>query len=75
MKTLTFLSLLAGVLAATPALAAAPHERDGMLVDDQGMTLYIFGERGCRMRNRAKATARETFRPRSQRRAISHPAR
>ncbi|SAK75126.1 lipoprotein [Caballeronia temeraria] len=46
MKTLTFLALLAGVLAATPALAAAPHERDGMLVDDQGMTLYIFGGKG-----------------------------
>ncbi|MGT2471569.1 COG4315 family predicted lipoprotein [Paraburkholderia terrae] len=40
------LSMLIGLLAATPALAAAPHISDGMLVDEHGMTLYVFDGRG-----------------------------
>ncbi|SAK58270.1 hypothetical protein [Caballeronia ptereochthonis] len=43
MKTL---SILGGFLFTTSVLAAAPHVKDGMLVDEQGMTLYVFGRKG-----------------------------
>ncbi len=42
MKALILLLLLAEFLAATPARAAAPHANDGILVDEHGMTLYVF---------------------------------
>jgi predicted lipoprotein with Yx(FWY)xxD motif len=40
---------LAGIvalLAATASSAAPPHVSDGMLVDQHGMTLYVFGGKG-----------------------------
>ncbi|MFM0327826.1 COG4315 family predicted lipoprotein [Caballeronia glebae] len=40
------LLMLAGLVAATSAGAAAPQVRDGMLVDEHGMTLYIFSGEG-----------------------------
>ncbi|MEM5339743.1 hypothetical protein [Paraburkholderia azotifigens] len=43
MKALT---MLAGLLAATSALAAGPHTSGGMLVDEHGMTLYVFDGKG-----------------------------
>lgn len=43
MKAILMLSML---LAATSALAAAPHMSDGMLVDEHGMTLYVFDAKG-----------------------------
>jgi predicted lipoprotein with Yx(FWY)xxD motif len=46
MKALTLLLMLTELLAATPALAAAPHANDGMLVDEHGMTLYVFDGKG-----------------------------
>lgn len=39
-------SMLTGLLAVTSALAAAPHESNGLLVDEHGMTLYRFGGQG-----------------------------
>jgi predicted lipoprotein with Yx(FWY)xxD motif len=46
MKALSVVLMLAELLVATPALAAAPHVSDGMLVDEHGMTLYVFGGKG-----------------------------
>ncbi len=43
MKTL---SMLVGLLAVTSTFAAVPHESDGLLVDEHGMTLYVFGGNG-----------------------------
>ena len=43
MKAIT---MLTGLLAATSALAAAPHASDGILVDEHGMTLYVFDGKG-----------------------------
>lgn len=46
MKRLSIASIMGGCLFAAPALAAAPHVSDGLLVDEQGMTLYVFGGQG-----------------------------
>lgn len=43
MKALT---MFIGLFAATSALAATPHTSDGMLVDEHGMTLYVFDGKG-----------------------------
>lgn len=40
------LSMLAGLLAINTAFAAVPHESNGMLVDEHGMTLYVFDGKG-----------------------------
>jgi predicted lipoprotein with Yx(FWY)xxD motif len=40
-------ALLVALLAATGASAAAPHLGDGMLVEDRGMTLYIYAGKGA----------------------------
>lgn len=52
--------MLAVLLAATFAMAAAPHVSDGRLVDEHGMTLYLFDGKGAPDADRAKATAKET---------------
>ena len=39
--------MLAVLLAATSAMAAAPHVSDGRLVDEHGMTVYVFDGKGA----------------------------
>ncbi|MFP3558483.1 hypothetical protein SB861_48650 [Paraburkholderia sp. SIMBA_049] len=46
MKTLSIVSMLAGLLTATAAIAGAPRASDGSLVDEHGMTLYVFDGNG-----------------------------
>ncbi|CAL8481477.1 transcriptional regulator [Caballeronia sp. S22] len=44
MKTLIGIAALSAV---TSTFAAPPHVSDGRLVDDHGMTLYVFGGQGA----------------------------
>lgn len=37
---------MGGCLFAAPGLAPAAHVSDGLLVDEQGMTMNVFGEKG-----------------------------
>jgi hypothetical protein len=53
--------MLAVLLAATSAMAAAPHVSDGRLVDEHGRPSTCSTEREPRTPDRAKATAKETF--------------
>jgi len=38
---------IAPILGATTAFSAPPHVSDGRLVDEHGMTLYVFGGQGA----------------------------
>ncbi|ABF13063.1 ChrI, regulatory protein, involved in Chromate resistance (plasmid) [Cupriavidus metallidurans CH34] len=42
MKGLSIALIVMGYLAVPSAVAAAPHASEGILVDEQGMTLYVF---------------------------------
>nr|WP_315595032.1 transcriptional regulator [uncultured Cupriavidus sp.] len=46
MKRLSIALIVGGYLVASPVMGAAPHASEGILVDEHGMTLYVFAKRG-----------------------------